>query len=64
MHIVILAWLDVTFAMALTMKSLLASAALFGVLGLAPVALLAVLQVRRLRARREREAAAKRPSDP
>ncbi len=57
MHIVILAWLYVTFAMALTMGSVTAGLALFLGLGLAPVALWAAIRVRRHRARREREAA-------
>jgi uncharacterized protein (DUF2062 family) len=57
MHIVILAWLYVTFTMALTMGSVLAGLATFLGLGLAPVALWAAIRVRRHRARREREAA-------
>lgn len=60
MHIVILAWLYVTFAMALTMESAFAGIALFAVLGLAPVGLWGAIAVRRLRARRERESAGAR----
>lgn len=55
MHIVILAWIYVTFAMALTMNSLVAGASLFAFVGLGPVALWAFLRLRRVRARRERE---------
>jgi hypothetical protein len=47
MHIVVLAWLYVTFAMALTMPSVAAGIAFFVVAGLAPVAILAALAVRR-----------------
>lgn len=53
MHIVILAWLFVTFTMALTMDSVLAGIAFFVVPGLGPVLLYAAIAVRRLRARRE-----------
>ena len=60
MHLVILAWLFVTFTMALTMKPLLAGIAFFAALGLGPVALYVAITVRRLRARREREADATR----
>jgi hypothetical protein len=51
MHIVIIAWLFVTFTMALTMKSWLLGVALFAVLGLGPVLLYLALAVRRLRSR-------------
>ena len=47
MHIVVLAWLYVTFAMALTMPSVAAGIAFFLVAGLAPVAILAALAARR-----------------
>jgi hypothetical protein len=51
MHIVIIAWLFVTFTMALTMKSWLLGIALFAILGLGPVLLYLALAVRRLRSR-------------
>jgi len=54
-HIVVLAWLYVTFAMALTMP-LPAGAAWFALAGLGPVVLWMLLRVRRDRARRRREA--------
>lgn len=56
MHIVVLAWLFVTFTMALTMHSALAGIAFFVALGLAPVGLLVALLARRARMRRERMA--------
>lgn len=43
MHIVILAWLFVTFTMALTMRSLVAGIALFVIVGLGPVAIYAAI---------------------
>lgn len=52
MHIVILAWLYVTFTMALTLSSALAGVALFLVAGLGPVFACAVLAARRARNRR------------
>lgn len=58
MHLVVLAWLYVVFAMSLTMDSLAAGVAMFAVLGVAPVGLWVLLRVRRLRAQRERAAAA------
>ena len=64
MHIVILAWLYVTFAMALTMPSLAAGAALFAALGLGPVAIWLAIALRRARAGRERDAAARREGAP
>jgi len=54
MHIVILAWLFVTFTMALTFHSGAAGVAFFAGAGLAPVALYAWLAIRRRRALRER----------
>jgi hypothetical protein len=51
MHIVILAWLFVTFTMALTLRPL-SGAAFFLCAGLAPVALYGWLALRRRRARR------------
>ena len=54
MHIVILAWLFVTFTMALTFRSGLAGAAFFVAAGMAPVLLYAWLALRRRRAARER----------
>ena len=57
MHIVIIAWLFITFTMALTMRSALAGIALFVALGVAPVALLVAVSVRRVRMRRARDAA-------
>lgn len=56
MHLVVLAWLYVLFAMSLTMDSLAAGVAMFAVLGLAPVGLWVLLRIRRLRAQRERAA--------
>jgi len=53
-HIVILAWLFVTFTMALTFRSALAGLAFFVVAGLGPVALYAWLALRRRRAARAR----------
>jgi hypothetical protein len=50
MHIVILAWLFVTFTMALTMRPLVAGVAFFVAVGLGPVAILALLAARRRRA--------------
>lgn len=49
MHIVVLAWLFVTFTMALTMRPL-TGVAFFLAVGLAPIAILAVLAARRRRA--------------
>jgi len=49
MHIVVLAWLYVTFAMALTMQPLLAGVAFFLAAGLGPIAIWAVLAARRRR---------------
>ena len=54
MHIVIIAWLFVTFTMALTMKSALMGVALFAGLGLAPVLLLLAFAARRFRSRAPR----------
>jgi hypothetical protein len=56
MHIIVIAWLFVTFTMALTMRSALAGIVLFCLLGLAPVALLVAVSLHRLRARRARAA--------
>ena len=50
MHIVVLAWLYVTFAMALTMRPVVVGVAFFLAVGLAPVAIVAVLAARRRRA--------------
>ena len=50
MHIVILAWLFVTFTMALTMRPLVVAVAFFLAVGLGPVAILAALAARRRRA--------------
>jgi hypothetical protein len=50
MHIVVLAWLYVTFAMALTMRPVVVGVAFFLAVGLAPVAVVAVLAARRRRA--------------
>lgn len=47
MHILVLAWLYVTFTMALTMQSVVAGAAFFLIAGLGPVALAAVVAARR-----------------
>jgi hypothetical protein len=52
MHIVILAWLYVTFTMALTLSNALAGVALFLVGGLGPVLAWGVLAARRGRNRR------------
>ena len=49
MHIVVLAWLFVTFTMALTMRPVAAGVAFFVAAGLGPVAILAVLAARRRR---------------
>lgn len=54
MHIVVIAWLFVTFTMALTMRSALAGVALFVTLGLGPVLIYCAIAMRRARARRER----------
>jgi len=56
MHIVILAWLYVTFTMALAFASGAAGALFFVTAGLGPVALYTWLAVRRRRAARERAA--------
>ena len=50
MHIVVLAWLFVTFTMALTMRPFAVGVAFFVFAGLGPVAILAVLAARRRRA--------------
>jgi len=50
MHIVVLAWLYVMFAMALTMRPVAVGVAFFLAAGLGPVAILAVLAARRRRA--------------
>jgi hypothetical protein len=52
MHIVIVAWLYITFAMALAFHDALAGIAFFLAAGLSPVALYAWLAVRRAQARR------------
>lgn len=51
MHIVVAAWMFVTFTMALTLSSAWAGIAFFAAAGLLPVALLVVLAARRRRAR-------------
>lgn len=51
MHIVVIAWLYVTFAMALTMPGVLSGAAFFLAVGIGPVALAAALASRRRRRR-------------
>jgi hypothetical protein len=56
-HIVILAWLYVIFAVALTMPSLVAGIALFVVAGLAPALAWMGLRIRALRAQRARRGA-------
>lgn len=55
MHIVILAWLFVTFTMALTLDSAAAGIALFVVVGLGPVALYCAIALRRRQAGSMRE---------
>lgn len=50
MHIVVAAWMFVTFTMALTLSSAWAGIAFFATAGLLPVALLVVLATRRRRA--------------
>ena len=52
MHLVVMAWLFVIGTMALTMSSALAGIAFFAGAGLAPVALVAWLGLRRAGARR------------
>jgi len=54
MHIVIIAWLYITLAMALAFHGVLAGIAFFVVAGMLPVALYAWLASRRRRAARER----------
>jgi len=49
MHIVVLGWLYVTFAMALTMRPVAAGVAFFLAVGLGPVAILVALAARRRR---------------
>lgn len=51
MHIVVAAWMFVTFTMALTLSSAWAGIAFFAGVGLLPVALLLVLAARHRRAR-------------
>jgi hypothetical protein len=51
MHIVIAAWMFVTFTMALTLSSAGAGIAFFALVGLGPVALLVLLAAKRRRAR-------------
>lgn len=58
LHLVIIAWLYVTFAMALTSPSAWSGIALFVGVGLAPVVLVVWLAVRRHRAARAREGSA------
>jgi hypothetical protein len=60
MHIVIVAWLYITFAMALAFRDVLAGIAFFLAAGLSPVALYAWLAVRRAQARRAQRNAALR----
>jgi hypothetical protein len=55
MHIVIMAWLFIVFAMALTMR-VGQGVAFFFAAGVLPVALYAWLAIRRRRAARERDA--------
>jgi hypothetical protein len=62
-HIVVIAWLFVTFTMALTLRSAVAGIALFVVLGLGPVLLLAMLAAKRVRSRRERATPSVRERD-
>ena len=52
MHIVILAWLYVTFAMALAMSGVVTGAAFFAGVGIAPILLVWAVVVRRVRNRR------------
>lgn len=61
MHLVILAWLFVTFTMALTMRSWLVGVALFVTLGLGPVLIYGAIAMRRAWARRERERGSRGP---
>lgn len=63
MHLVILAWLFVIFTLALTMRSLVAGVTLFVVVGLGPVLVYLAIALRRVRARREREAQVSLPRD-
>ena len=63
MHIVILAWLYVTFTMALAFASGVAGALFFLTAGLGPVALCAWLALRRRRAARARAGAPDRAPD-
>jgi len=50
MHIVVAAWMFVTFTMALTLSSVWAGLVFFAVVGLGPVGLLVALAARRRRA--------------
>jgi hypothetical protein len=63
MHIVIVAWLFVTFTMSLTMRPV-AGVSFFACAGLLPVILYAMLAVWRRRAARRRPAAVPAPSSP
>lgn len=63
MHIVILAWLYITFTMALAFASGVAGALFFLTAGLCPVALYAWLALRRRRAARARAVTSERASD-
>jgi len=63
MHIVIVAWLFITFTMSLTMRPV-AGIAFFACAGLLPVILYATLALRRRRAARERAPPMPAPSPP
>lgn len=64
MHIVILAWLYVTFTMALAFAHGVAGALFFVTVGLGPVVLYALLALRRRRAARDRLTARARRAPP
>jgi hypothetical protein len=63
-HIVIACWLYIFALVALTMKNSFAGAATFLVIGCGPVALYALLSLRRLRHRRDQRASAAAPAPP
>jgi hypothetical protein len=63
MHIVIVAWLFITFTMSLTMRPV-AGVLFFGCAGLVPVMLYAALALRRRRVARQRAPTVAAPSQP
>jgi uncharacterized membrane protein YhaH (DUF805 family) len=62
-HIVVIAWLYVTFAMSLAMPGIAAGIAFFALVGLLPAVAVAALTARRMRSRRRPPVASVREHD-